>query len=146
MRKIKIAPVYFKNKQGFALIELVIVIIILSIVAAFGAAGFFGARQRALENQAKATLRLIQSAQQVHFLETNSYANCLGAWNSDQETCINNNLHLSIPPGGASDDVDWDFETYGSDGCAHCRNRATDARMHICIDDEKASAGNCSCP
>jgi len=147
MEKIKIAPVYFKNKQGFTLVELIVAAVVIGIIAGFSMAGFYGARQRALTNEARAILKLIQSAQKVHYLEVNSYVECTNtSWTSDQETCINNNLHLAIPPGGPSDDVDWDYETLSSNGCAHCRNRANNARMHICIDDEDTSSGICSCP
>jgi len=130
---------------GFTLVELVIVIVLAGIIIGFAMPGFLGARNKALDKQAQANLKLIQAAQKVYEIETNAYVNCSGGLEgSDQETCINMNLRLSLTPDG--NNPDWDYETFAS-GCAYCQKRGGITFWRICIDDSDPSSGTCAgCP
>ncbi|MBL7081263.1 MAG: prepilin-type N-terminal cleavage/methylation domain-containing protein [Candidatus Omnitrophica bacterium] len=131
-------------RTGFTLIELLIVIIIIGILTGIGIPQYQKAKENALNSEAKANLKLIQAGQKIYHMEHVVYYNCTGAWTSDQETCINTNLKLALPKGGASDTPNWDYETRSSDGCAQCRRRGADNRTwRIRIADEKATTGGC---
>ncbi|MFH1504269.1 MAG: prepilin-type N-terminal cleavage/methylation domain-containing protein, partial [Candidatus Omnitrophota bacterium] len=125
---------------GFTLMELIIVMTVIAIIAALTFPNFLNTKEKALNNQAQAMLKLIQAAQKVNYTEANSYVDCSGGFAGDQESCINTNLRLSLTPNG--NNPNWDYRT-DTNGCADCQRRGALTTWHICIDDEDISAGTC---
>ena len=75
---------FLKNKQGFTLIELVIIIILLGVLAAIAIPRYVDLRDQAIRASAQATLDAGRAAVQLDFadqiLNNGTYTNAL--WNS----------------------------------------------------------------
>jgi len=61
------------NKEGFTLMELLIVIVIIGILSTILIANFIGVRERARDSQRKSDLRQIQSALELYRADQGSY-------------------------------------------------------------------------
>jgi len=61
------------NDRGFTLIEIMVVIVILGILAAFIAPKFIGQEEKAREIQAKVQIKSLESALQFYKLDTGNY-------------------------------------------------------------------------
>lgn len=62
--------------RSFTLVELVMVIVIVGVLASLAIPGYFKARQKAIDREAQAMLRLLQSAQKIYKLENEIFTNC----------------------------------------------------------------------
>lgn len=87
-------------KIGFTLIELIIVIIIIGILATFAVPQYFKTQERALDNEAKANLVLIQAAENIFKTESNAFYG-----SSTVHADLNSNLSISLPPAGGK----WNY-------------------------------------
>lgn len=92
------------KKKGFSLVEVVVVIIIIGILVALALPGFGVTKERTLDKEAKASLRLIQAAQKIYRMEMGFYfprdpSNPTGRSSSDVSE-INTSLkvRLRLPP------------------------------------------------
>jgi len=85
-----------KLKKGVSLLELLIVTIIIGILAALSLPLFYKTRERALDNEAKANLKLIQAAQRIYMMELGFFLDCSGYGGIN---CINTYLKLTLPGG-----------------------------------------------
>ncbi|MCM8783046.1 MAG: type II secretion system GspH family protein [Candidatus Omnitrophica bacterium] len=92
-------------KKGVSLLELLIVTIIIGILAALSLPLFERTRERALDNEAKANLKLIQAAQRIYQMEVGFFLDCAGLGGA---SCINTYLRLSLPAGLRSI---WSYDT-----------------------------------
>ena len=66
------------NKNGFTLIELMIVVAILGVLASIVSVQFVGYRTRSYNTSAQTDLRTVATAQEAYFLETSTYTATLG--------------------------------------------------------------------
>lgn len=82
-------------RPAFSLIEVLIVVIILAILAGFAIPGYQGARQRALDDEAEAMLRLIRAAERAYELERGAYTAC------GSTAVCNTSLNLDLPVSNA---------------------------------------------
>ena len=62
-----------RNKTGFTLIELLIVMVIISLLAAFVAPRFFGQEKKAKQRGAKGQISLLESAVDTYRLDIGRY-------------------------------------------------------------------------
>jgi type IV pilus assembly protein PilA len=65
----------FNTKEGFTLIELMIVIAIIGILAAIAIPQFSAYRKRAYNSAAESDVRNIATAQEAYYVDNSSYAN-----------------------------------------------------------------------
>jgi len=90
-------------KRSFTLIELIVVVIIIGILAAFAAPQFAAVKQKALDKEAIANLQIIRAAQRAYKID-------MGSYYSGDVLGINTNLKLDLP-------TTWNgFWTYTTDG------------------------------
>lgn len=88
-------------RRGFTLIELIIVVIIVGILATFAIPQFAATKERALDKEAQANLKLIQAAEKIYKMEMGTYYPAGGSTSVIAD--INDNLKLSLPASG----VNW---------------------------------------
>jgi len=126
-------------KTGITLVEIIIVIIILGILATLGLTQFGGARERALDREAQANLKLIIAAAKIYRMEFGGY------YAAANTADINANYRLLLPTPA---NPNWNYSTTvggASNYCAQAtRNIAAGRtwRMRI-TEDEPVSA---TCP
>jgi len=99
----------WKFLTGFALLELIIVIVLIGIIAIFAVPQFYGTGAIALDKQAKSMLKLIQAAQNTYRLKVGGFTDC-----SDTDDC-NGLLSLNLPPAG-----EWDYSVTDSSETQFC--------------------------
>ena len=90
-----------KKAFAFTLLELVVVVIIIGILATLGMVNYKGIKERELNREAKANLKLIRSAERIYRMEMGSYVKTSDA----NET--SDMLKLALPKG---DDRNWDYK------------------------------------
>jgi len=127
------------NFQGFSVLELIIVTVIIGILAALGLANFAGPKEQALEREAQANLKLISSAEKIYRMELGGYINCTNIGT------INSNLRLMIPTNGAN----WLYEVTGATNNVFSavaqRTNGPHAGTMFCINETLENATNVSC-
>ena len=77
-----------KNKKGFTLIELMIVVAIIGILAAIAIPDFLKFQARAKQSEAKGNLGAIFTTQVAYFGEYNTYGGRIGATAGDGDGCF----------------------------------------------------------
>jgi prepilin-type N-terminal cleavage/methylation domain-containing protein len=101
-------------KKALTLIELMVVVIIIGVLATLGITQFSRPRERMIENEAKATLKLIAAAQKVYRMEMGRYINATNT------TRVNEQLRLRI--GNSSN---WNYTVDINPGGTQFRANAT---------------------
>ena len=67
-----------KDREGFTLIELMIVIAIIGILAAIAIPQFFVYRTRSYNSAARSDLRNAETSQEAYFVDNSTYCNTEG--------------------------------------------------------------------
>jgi len=121
--------------------ELIVVVVIVGILATFAMPAFINSREKALDKEAAANLKLIQAAQKIYRMETRNYIDCPNA--SD----INTNLRLDIPTGSPK----WNYLTRGpltaSPGCAQAaRVGGNNRTWYLIMNDLDGEPNSGVCP
>lgn len=98
------------REHSFTLIEVLVVIVIIGILVALALSSFGGTRERALDKEAKANLRLIQAAEKIYRLEM-AYYFPPGTSTSDV-SAINANLKLRLPAPPKT--ISWNYNVDAS--------------------------------
>jgi len=103
-----------KNKKGFTLIELMIVVAIIGILAAIAIPNFMSYQCKAKQSEAKSNLGAIRTAQEVYFAEKGFYTDAIGdlAW-AKKGT---GNYSFSITDGGGANSTTFEATAEGLNG------------------------------
>jgi type II secretory pathway pseudopilin PulG len=126
--------------HAVTLFELIAVIVILGIVAGLGVINTSAIREKTLDKEAKAILKLIQQAQKIHNLEKTHFYPDSGSTSNISD--INQSLKLMLPQGA---ERSWNY-TLWSTGCAQAARNGADGRFwHIAITDTEPVSG-AGCP
>ena len=99
--------------KGYSLLELIAVIIILGILATLAISQYGGYRERTIDKEAEAHLRLIQAAQRIYRIENPAIYFPSSGSGQAEITDINDNLKLFLPNGA---NRRWNYQTFAT-GC-----------------------------
>lgn len=129
-------------KQGFTLVELLVVIVILGILVTLAVPAYRNTQERALDKEAASSLRTIQAAEKIYYMEIGVYYDSTGASALDHVKNLNTYLKLSLPQGN---NRNWNYDT-NANGCARSMRNQPDGRsfsLSVSSDDEPVSPANC---
>jgi prepilin-type N-terminal cleavage/methylation domain-containing protein len=85
-----------KRRNGFTLIELVVVILILGILAGVAAPKMFATSDKAKDNSLRHSLTVIRDAIELHYSQLGTYPPCTGT-GADFKTALKNYLRGPFP-------------------------------------------------
>jgi prepilin-type N-terminal cleavage/methylation domain-containing protein len=131
------------KKHAFTLVELLVVTIIIGILGSIALPQFLVTQERALDNEARATLRMIRAAERTLRMETTVYQALAAIAN------INTTLRLDIPAGATRS---WNYlttATAGTDCCAQATRNGGDGRTFrlriagAAVDADPVAGGTC---
>jgi len=128
-------------KTGFTLIELVVVVIIVGILATFAMPQYAKTHEKTLDNEAKATLVLIQAAENIYRSEAGTF------YVSSNHDALSSNLSISLPL-TADTKKKWNYSTSSSvptiELCAQATRSGGDNRSwHIWNSTNAPEPGVC---
>ena len=90
-----------KEKRGVTLMELVVVVIIIGILSGLAMPLYYKSKERALDNEASANLKLIRAAEQTYRMEMGNYTACVDTNDTNLQ------LKLLLPNGTKRS---WDYK------------------------------------
>lgn len=134
------------DNKSVTLIEILIVVIIVGILATLSMPLFTKTRERGLDQEVNANLKLIQAAEKIYSMETGEFLSCTG---SGSITCMNTNLRLSLPKGTTRS---WNYNiTVTASDFNALADRFTNASVWsrswtIDKDDDEPSCSGARCP
>ena len=100
---------YCRSLRGFTLIELMVVVIIIGIMTAIAVPTYNITKEKALDREAVAALKLVQAANKQYFSKYQMYFPAIAA-PINSLASINDNLSLDIKS------ASWAFEIQSSNG------------------------------
>jgi prepilin-type N-terminal cleavage/methylation domain-containing protein len=130
--------------RGFTLLELLAVIIVIGILAAIALPNFTPMREKTLDKEAQASLRLVLAAQKIYRMESTFYFPHSTYGGAVDNTVINQFLKLELPTVG---NRAWDYiTTAGPPACAQGTRLGDDNRTWRQRSTENDALKNQSCP
>ncbi len=100
-------------RRAVTFLELMVVVIIIAILAVMAMTQFSGPREQMVENEAKATLKLIASAQKIYRMEYQTYIK------ANNTTEVNDRLRMKLSSDSAT--AKWNY-TVNSTGTGFVAN------------------------
>ncbi|MFA5155959.1 MAG: type II secretion system protein [Candidatus Omnitrophota bacterium] len=130
-------------KKAFTVFEILITMVIISVLGTLAVPAFMRSMEMTYDNNAKADLKLLSSAEKTYYIDMNSYY--VSPYNDSQPQelilDLNNVLGLGLPAGA---NRKWNYETDTS-GCVWATRYGGDSRTwHMAIGDADVSSGACS--
>ncbi len=109
------------KRKAFTLLELIIVVVIIGILATLGMSQYGAYKERTLNKDAIANLRLIQAGERIYHMEQGSYI-ALG-----DNAAINTTLKLLL---STVSNANWNYSVDGS-GTATATRNGSDSRQLV---------------
>ena len=135
------------KRRSVTLIEIMVVLVIIGVLAAFTIPNFGRRKEDTLDNEALAVLKQMSEAEKFYYLERDSYYLSSGATAKDHIENINHNLKLDLFEG---DGRSWNYYSYVN-GCVQSTRNGGDGRNWCLriddLDGEPNSGNPCgTCP
>ncbi len=128
-----------KKKKAFTIIEILVSLVVIGILSTLAVTQYGSYRERILDREAAASLKLMQQAQRVYQLENIAYYP-IGSASQSNIASINNNLKLFL------NEQYWDYITYsgGASGAGTSTATRSGRTWALPINDVNASCtGSC---
>jgi prepilin-type N-terminal cleavage/methylation domain-containing protein len=130
------------TKNGFTLIELVVIIVIIGILGTISVSHYVAAREQAYDKEAIIVLKILQAAEKTYYVDMNSYYPSNGSISTIAD--IISNLKVSISLGSP---VRWNYTVFSS-GCSQATRNVSGGRSWFLTindtDGEPNVGGGCS--
>ncbi|MDD5595938.1 MAG: type II secretion system protein [Candidatus Omnitrophica bacterium] len=128
------------KKNAITLLELLMVIIVVGVLAAFALPKFATTREHALTKEAIANLKLVAAAERIYRMETGIFLH------DGNEAAINQNLRLSLPTANQN----WNYAVTGNTGDVFSATATRNLTGSSCVytiaqgQDEPVPSGSCN--
>lgn len=127
-----------KNKMAFTLLELLTVLIIVGILAALSLPNLLKMKEKSYDNEAKASLKLIQAAEKIYHMQNGFYYPYSST--TITNSLLNTNLKVFLP---TSTSAAWNYSTTTGTGAASAtRNKTAGRTWSINIADENPTCSS----
>jgi type IV pilus assembly protein PilE len=90
---------YRGRRQGFTLIELIIVILVIAVLAAIAVPKIYGTRLRALRSTMQADLRNLATQQEIYYNDNFTYETDLAALGFVESRAVNVTINVASSTG-----------------------------------------------
>lgn len=127
--------------KGFTLLELVTVIMVVGILAAIALPNFTPMREKALDKEAQASLKLVLAAQKIYRMENTFYFPDASLGHAPTNGEINSFLKLDVP---TTAQRAWDY-TCKASPCAQATRTGDDNRVRHMLPADTDLQNN-ACP
>jgi len=128
------------KKNAITLLELLMVIIVVGVLAAFALPKFATTREHALGKEAMANLKLVAAAERIYRMETGVFLH------DGNEGLINDHLRLSLP----TNNPNWNYAVAGATGDVFSATATRTLAGNGCVytiaqgQDEAVPNGSCN--
>jgi prepilin-type N-terminal cleavage/methylation domain-containing protein len=122
-----------KMTTAFTALELLVVIIIIGILATLSLPNLRKMKEKSYDNEAKATLKLIQAAEKIYYMQNGFYYPPSG---TTTHSLLNNNLKVFLPTSGH---LNWNYSATAGTGAATASRAPSGRRWSIAITEEEAT-------
>lgn len=120
-----------KMTTAFTAFELLVVIIIIGILATLSLPNLRKMKEKSYDNEAKATLKLLQAAEKIYYMQNGFYYPYSGAVTHNS---LNSSLKVFLPTSGH---VNWNYSTTTGTGAATASRFPSGRRWSIAITAEE---------
>jgi prepilin-type N-terminal cleavage/methylation domain-containing protein len=120
-----------KMTKAFTALELLVVIIIIGILATLSLPNLRKMKEKSYDNEAKATLKLLQAAEKIYYMQNGFYYPYSGAVDHNS---LNTYLKVFLP---TSSNVHWAYSTTTGTGAATASRSPSGRRWSIAITAEE---------
>ncbi len=120
-----------KMTTAFTALELLVVIIIIGILAALSLPNLRKMKEKSYDNEAKATLKLIQAAEKIYYMQNGFYYPNSG---TVTHGLLNTYLKVFLP---TSSHVNWNYSTQAGTGTATASRSPSGRSWSIAITAEE---------
>jgi len=126
------------NRTAFTLLELLTVIIIVGILSALALPNLLKMKEKSYDNEAKASLKLVQAAEKIYHMQNGFYYPYSSA--TVTNTLLNSFLKVFLP---TSSGAAWNYSTTTGTGTATAvRNKTAGRRWTITIAAENPTCSS----